>query len=244
MIIRVLDLETLGLEPPAGVCEIAFTNLVSTEDGGWEVESGISEWLIYPGQPIPPETSAVHHIVDEDVVGAPSFEDVTARIFAPEANPPDATVLAAHVAKFERQWLTDEVTHGLPFICTYKAAMRLYPEAPSHSNQALRYWLRPQGLNRAIASVAHRAGPDSYVTAFLLRDMLARASVADLIAWSSQPVLQRTCQFGKWRGKPWSEVDTGYLEWAADKDFDEDVLFTVRHELQRRFHQPEKKELF
>jgi len=123
---------------------------------------------------------------------------------------------------------------GVPFVCTYKAALRLWRDAPAHSNQALRYWRRPAGLDRAEAAVSHRAYPDAYVTAFHLRDMLALAPLEDLIRWTDEPALQVRCHIGKWRGHLWSEVDLGFLEWVSVRDFDEDVLFTVHHEIDLR----------
>lgn len=76
MLIRVLDLETTGFHPPeAGVCEIGWCDLVAErldtagEPTGWWVH-GPGWSYVDPGHPIPPETSAVHHIVDEDVRGA------------------------------------------------------------------------------------------------------------------------------------------------------------------------------
>lgn len=234
-IIRVIDLETTGFAPPeAGVCEIGWCDVALRRDlaGGFVVDrvmSGSSRF-IDPGHPIPPETSAVHHIVDEDVRGAPRFREICPSI----TSDPDVHYLAAHNAKFERQFVTDDLSPGRGWICTYKCALRLWPEAPGHSNQALRYWRRPQGLDREIASVAHRAWPDAYVTAFLLRDMLGAASLDDLVAWSSEPALQVRCQIGSWRGTPWREVDDGFLYWVSQRDFDEDVIFTVRHEIERR----------
>jgi exodeoxyribonuclease X len=238
--LRVIDLETTGLEPPEhNVCEVGWTDVVAvTHDllGApmeWEIGYGRG-LLVDPGRHIPPETSAVHHLIDEDVAGAPTWL-VAASLAMPHA-PGDAAPIAyaAHSARFERQWCTDDLTGGAPWICTYKCALRLWPDAPAHSNQALRYWRRPVGLDRVVASVAHRAFPDAYVTAFHLRDMLALAPIEDLIKWSSEPALQVRCHIGKWRGTPWRDVDDGFLEWVAARDFDEDVLFTVRHEMQRR----------
>ena len=239
MLLRVCDLETTGHAPPEhGVCEIGWADVVTTGVDGagdpahWRVRDGVTSLLVNPGRPITPQTSAVHHIIDEDVADAAPWPEAAARML--DAPGERIAALVAHSAKFERQWLTDELTGGLPFVCTYKCALRLWPDAPSHSNQSLRYWRKPAGLDRAIAHVAHRAGPDAYVTAFHLRDMLALASLEQLVAWSAEPALQVRCRFGKHRGTPWSQLDDGFLRWVADRDFDADTQFTVAHELRRR----------
>lgn len=235
--IRVVDLETTGLEPPeAGVCEIGYCDvaLATTDIAGapyrWAVYGGHG-MLCNPGCPIPPDVSAIHHIIDEDVAGCDPFLAVASSI----VSDPQVPYLAAHNAKFERHFITYDMAPGRGWICTYKAALRLWPDAPSHSNQALRYWRKPTGLDRRIANAAHRAYPDAYVTAFLLRDMLNDgATVEQLAQWSSEPALQVRCHIGKWRGTPWREVDDGFLYWVSQRDFDEDVLFTVRTEIDRR----------
>lgn len=237
MIIRVIDLETTGFAPPeAKVCEVGWCDLIPRAADllgapvNWIEADGAGQ-LCDPGVPIPPETSAIHHIIDDDVRGLRTFEQLWGEINNDDA--PD--IFAAHSAKFERQFIDDEMTGGRPWICTYKAALRLWPDAPSHSNQALRYWRRPPGLSREIASVAHRAFPDAYVTAHLLCEMLNDgAETAQLIRWTEEPALQVRCHIGKWRGTPWREVDDGFLYWVSQRDFDEDVLFTVQHEMERR----------
>lgn len=239
-IIRVIDLETSGLAPPdhqpieIGFCDIRSTKTdLAGSPKTWEVIGGF-DCACNPGVPIPPEASAVHHIIDEDVRGAEPWPVAIAPIVAQAFVAQEPIVgLAAHSAKFERQWITDEMVRR-DWICTYKCALRLWPDAPSHSNQALRYWHKPFGLDRSVAAVSHRAFPDAYVTAFLLRDMLELATIEDMIKWSSEPALQVRCHIGKWRGKPWREVDDGFLAWVSERDFDEDVIFTVRHEMDRR----------
>ena len=232
MLFRVIDLETTGFEPPAAVCEIGWADVYATP-GGWTVVQP-EETFVAPGHPIPPETSAVHHIVDADVVGAPKFEQATAGVFFDEEAMRGEVVLVAHNARFERQWLTDEVTGGLPWICTYKCALRVWPDAPAHNNGTLRYWLNPVGLKRDVALLSHRAGPDAYVTAFTLRELLLKASVADLIKWSSEPALLVRCTFGKHRGTAWADVPADYLRWVTGQQMDEDVLHTARHHLNAR----------
>lgn len=235
MRIRVIDIETTGMTPPeAAICEIGWCDVVRTKDAGaelWIVDGGPRSLLINPGRPVPPEVSAIHHLVDEDLAEAPPLDNVASSIIRDAS----VDVLAAHNAKFERLFITDEMTDRRPWICTYKCALRIWKDAPSHSNQALRYWRKPEDLDRAVASVAHRAGPDAYVTAFLLRDMLNGGALVDhLIKRSSQPALQVRCHLGKERGKLWSDVEPGFLKWVLDKDFDEDVKFTARYWLEER----------
>ena len=233
MLIRVVDLETCGFEPPAGICEIGFCDLV--RDGDEWIVGMPGHLLVNPGQPIPPETSAVHHIVDADVRGAPTFAEAARAIFFDEERmQAQRVVLVAHNARFERQWLTPEVTGDVHWICTYKAALRVWPDAPAHNNGALRYWRNPYGLDRRHADPAHRAVPDAYVTAHLLREMLVGTSLDDLVLISSQPAQLVRCNFGKHRGQLWTKIPADYLRWCSGQQMDEDTLFTVRAELRRR----------
>jgi exodeoxyribonuclease X len=241
---RVIDLETTGDFPPEhAVCEIGWCDIVSTMSDligrptGWILGPPRAQ-LINPKRPIPCETSAVHHLIDEDVSMAPTWGFFGQHVL--DGDLPTAvgmepvTAFAAHSAKFERRFITDDAAHGLPWIDTYKCALRLWPDAPLHSNQGLLYWRRPVGWERALSTPAHRAGPDAYVTALHLRDLLDLAEPAQLIEWSGQPALQVTCHIGKQRGMKWRDVDIGFLWWVLDKDFDEDVIFTARFEIDRR----------
>jgi exodeoxyribonuclease X len=236
MLIRVLDLETTGLTAPdAAPCEIGWQDIVGPDGGDWALDKlGAGEMLCNPSRPIPPEISAIHHIVDEDVEDAVFWPAALAKVACRDSKLFSPTIFAAHNAKMERQWLTDEVTGGKPWICSYKCALRLWPDAPSHSNQALRYWLKPAGLDRARAALSHRAFPDAYVTAFILLEQLKLVSIGQLLEWSSKPALLTKIRFGKHAGKKWSEVPSDYLDWCLRQDMDEDVLFTARHELEQR----------
>lgn len=228
-LIRVIDLEATGFPPDAAPIEIGAVD-VSAGDLQPTTLSIFGSDLIHTERAIPPEASAVHHIVADDILGAPTWENVLPRYL--QMGEPD--VFAAHNAKFERAFITDALTGGRPWICTWKCALRLWPDAPGHSNQVLRYWRNPPGLERDVAYLAHRALPDAYVTAHLLVAMLEQASVEQLIAWSAEPALLARIPFGDFRGSPWSACDVGFLHWVLRRDFDEDLLFTARHELQRR----------
>jgi exodeoxyribonuclease X len=229
--LRVIDLETTGDSfTNGGVVEVGWQDLVRGD--GWALERGPGALLVQPGCAVSPMTSAVHHIVDEDLVGAPIWTEVAPRVLQGEG----IVALAAHRAAFEQRWCLPQLSGRARWICTYKCALRLWPEAPTHSNQGLRYWRRPAGLDRATGLPAHRAGPDAYVTAHHLRDMLAVASVRQLLAWSAEPALLVRVPNGALRGRRWEDLDSGQLGRVLAGEFgqNQDMLFTARYEVARR----------
>lgn len=248
-IIRVLDLEN-GPEPiiegdrivEPGIIEIGYYDLVSRRDDllgnpiDWEL-GGSGGSLVFPGRPIPPETSAIHNLVDADVANAPAWGFVAGVFFETTAME-GVIAFAAHNAKHEQSLISAELTRGLPWICTYKTAIRLWPDMASHSNGSVRYHLNPEGLDREKASPVHRAMPDAYVTAHTLLEALKTTSWSDLADWSTKPVLMPRCKVGKWRGDgkgtPYKDVDSGFLSWMLGKDFSEDDLYTARWHLEQR----------
>jgi exodeoxyribonuclease X len=235
LIVRVVDLETTGLAPPeAAVCELGHTDVwhAKPEDGEphWHVGRPIS-CFVNPGRPIPPEVSAVHHIVDADVVGAKSFDEAIAPVLHGTK-----VVLCAHNAKFEQQFITTPAT----WICSYKVALHLAPKAPAHNLQTLRYWIKLD-VDPDEAQPAHRAGPDSYVNAALMARMLAKLSIEDMVTISARPALLPKLHFGEHADKWLRDVPTDFLEWILKpgkrKPFDEDVIFTAKHHLELRAQQ-------
>ncbi|TVV74894.1 3'-5' exonuclease [Sphingomonas solaris] len=229
--IRVVDLETTGSRPPAhDVCEVGWQDVALSPAGRWEVTDGRGAHYVHPGRAIPPVTQAIHHIRDEDVAGAPRWRDIAPSVLRPDPRP---IALAAHRAAFEQRFCTSPLSGGADWICTWKCALRLWPDSPSFSNQVLRYWRRPAGLDHETGLPAHRAFPDAYVTAHHLRDMLAQASVAQLLAWSAAPGLLPRVPAGPDRGRPWRELDDAALaRLAADRD--EDIRYSADHERTRR----------
>lgn len=229
--VRVIDLETTGSRPPAhGVVEIGWQDVVEGADGRWAVAGPGGARFVDPGRPIPAVTMAVHHIEDADVAGAGRWDAVAPEVMRATPRP---QALAAHRATFEQRFCTPALTGGLPFVCTWKCALRLWPDSPSFSNQVLRYWRRPAGLVRETGLPVHRAHPDAYVTAHHLRDMLNTVPLATLLAWSAQPGLLPRVPAGAERGRYWRDLDEAALaRLAADRD--EDVRFSAGHEQARR----------
>lgn len=236
---RVVDFETSGFHPEAEVLELG---VVDSYVEAPKVLAGAGV-LFRNTQPIPPGARAVHHITAAMVAHEPTWEEARHIAWAlrPQqlaGEPPPFRFLAAHQADFEKRWVGD-LAGATPWVCTYKCALRLWPEAPTHSNQGLRYWLQDEGLwpetfDQHFAEPTHRAVPDAYVTAHLVLVQLRLATLEQLIQWTSEPRYITRVPFGEQKGRLFSEVDEGLLHWILRKDFDEDVVAATRRELQRR----------
>lgn len=230
MRLRSIDLETTGMEPPeAEVIEIGWTDVDLTHDGPilfGERDAGST--LFGCTKPCPPEVIAVHHLTARDLAGR--------EVCTPDAlrsAVAGADVVVAHNAEFEGRWFTPDILGGAPLVCTLKAASRVWPDAPGHSNQVLRYWLGLD-LPERLAMPPHRAQPDSYVTAQILIRLLGRATIDQMIAWSAEPRVMPRITFGKHRGSKWADAPRDYLEWVLRSDLDADTKWNARRELDRR----------
>jgi exodeoxyribonuclease X len=229
-LVRVIDYETTGLpdSPAAEVIELARIDVdlrTGAIGNGWRS-------FARPRGAIPPDVKAVHHILEEDVANAPDISALWAEFWEGCG---EEDVIAAHNAGFEQHF---HPGGGRRWIDTYKCALTVWPDAPAHSNQTLRYWLdldRSAGFDRAFAMPPHRALPDAYVTANILARLLRECSIADMISISAKPALLSTIGFGKHRGMKFADVPADYLEWIRDKsDLKEDVKFSAAHWLSVR----------
>ncbi len=224
--IRVFDTETTGMEPPeAEVCEVGIADMRQEVDESWRI-FWTSSWLCRV-KSMPPEVRAIHHITMDDVKNCDPFY--------PDGILLGVDVIAAHNYSFDSKFLGK---HDVPAICTYKAALRMWPESPSHSNGVLRYWLQDQGLIPELgddAQPAHRAGPDAYVTAHILKALLERATVEEMVEWTKLPACLPRCPIGKFRGFTWDKVEWGFLSWMTQQaSMENDLKWNAQREINRR----------
>ena len=226
---RVIDYETTGTPADLGaeVIELAYVDVDATS------LQVTTSWHSFakPVGPIPPQVKAVHHILEEDLADAPQINSLWPKLFQ-GCGLQDC--LVAHNAGFEQHFNNGQ---GRAWIDTYKCALVVWPDAPAHSNQTLRYWLdldHCPDFDRAKAMPPHRALPDAYVTAHVLIRLLKERNSADLVQISAEPALLRKIGFGKHKGMLFSEAPADYLQWIVDKaDFDADVTWTAKFWLQR-----------
>lgn len=188
----VLDVETTGLNPLVDkIVDIAAVHVLNS------VRGVPYRSLVNPEMPIPPEASAVHHIVDRDVEDAPKMDKVLPII----ENVTKDAIVVAHNARFDASFLP--ITK--PWLCTYRLARHLYPDLPHHSNQYLRYRFHLNfGVWEQEAIEAHRAYGDAMVTAHLLvkmvGDYLFKGNPDDsdaLMAFVNAPIEVQAMPFGK-----------------------------------------------
>jgi exodeoxyribonuclease X len=229
MTIRVIDIETTGMDPNSdAIVEIGSIDIRS--DGTFE---NTLEFLINPGRPIPAAASAVHHLIDTDVQDHPVIDSAIQSFIGADA-------YVAHNCSFERSFLDRHFGSDAKWICTYKCALRVWPDLASHSNQALRYHhglVHPLNVQRG-AIDPHRALSDAIVTGAIFLKLLQASKWDDLIRWSSEPALMTKFSFGKHRGQKLSDVPGDYLDWIVSKsDLDNDVKFSAQTELTRRASQ-------
>lgn len=218
----ICDTETTGLGPEDQVVEIALV----TDAHKWSS-------LVRPSCPVSSEARAAHHILDAELAEAPTMSELVHSGALRSLTEPE-TVLVAHNAQFDRRMLSQ---CGVPttdrVICTHRCSLHLFPQAPRHSNQVLRYWL--DLLVPSLMDIPHRALPDALVTRALLYRMLMECTAERLMELSGAPVLLDKVAFGKYRGSRWSELDVGYLNFVLNKaNFGVDERFTARHWLDRR----------
>lgn len=229
MKIRIWDFETGGLTTPEGdVLECGWTDIALPARTIYDPKS----YLCGTSRPITPANRAVHHINPATLIGRAPFD---AEAFNAAAIEDGVTCLAAFNAQFDCQWLPTT----LPVICVYRCALRIWPEFESHGNSAVFYALEDAGKarNANYAHITtHRAGPDSYVTAFNLKAMLDEGFTGkQLLAWSKEPPLFPRIPLGKFKGQPWSAADIGWLQWAVFKsDLSSDLKHNAQLELNRR----------
>lgn len=222
-----IDCETTGLDASVDrVVEVAVMSFTLTDI----LES--FESLIDPEMPIPDTSTKFHHITDDMVQGKPKLKEHLQTLLKIIGNHP----IIGHSIKFDVELLAlacdkEGIPHRLrsnPLIDTLRLA-RLYGESPINSLEQLRkhFNVPEEG--------AHRAMSDVIVNREVFRHLSRKfRSLKEIYKVLEKPILMKVMPLGPHKGRLIKEVPLEYLKWAASKEFDEDLLFTIRHEINRR----------
>lgn len=249
--IRVLDFETTDFPERGGlIIEAGWTDLtLSPGDNflNWEMNTHSSQRFgMTPETRMSSAARAEHHISPAEIAGLPLFDtlDAVSLLQCEPSTTRQFDYLVAHNHIFEKKLLTRHLSpSGTPmdgkWICTMKVARRVYPSASKYSLQYLRYHANlERGLPDARCMPPHASGPDTWLTAMLLAEMFSNyhISLSEMEEYTSGLTYFHTCPMGKYKGKPWKDVDNGYLNWmlTSAKDLDPDLRAFVDNELKLR----------
>jgi DNA polymerase-3 subunit epsilon len=159
-----LDTETTGFPPSAEVVDLAIV----TADGEVLVET-----LVRPLAPIPPATTAIHGITDQDVAGAPCWLEIHDRVCSALAG---RTIIIYNV-DFDRRVLrgcSDRHRLTLPE-ARWECAMAAYAdyrhEAAGGNGQRRRYKLEVAAGHFGHPPGGHRALGDALTCLQVVRGM-------------------------------------------------------------------------
>lgn len=190
------------------------------------------ETLIDPERPIPAESIAIHHITDEMVAGKPTIDKILPQILKMAGS----HILIGHGIKHdidlialaaERSNIQTTIANNLR-MDTLRLA-RLYGDSPVNSLEQLRRHFNVE------AEGAHRAMSDVIVNMHVFKHLCRRfRNVNEIFDVLSRPIQMKAMPFGKHKGRPFKEIPIEYLVWASHKEFDEDLMFSLRSEIKRR----------
>ena len=230
------DTETTGNEQKDFLCQIAYKT------------AGDSFSNLYkPEIKIPPEVSAIHHITNKMVADKLSFKESGDLPKIKKLFEDKNSIVVAHNAPFDLIMIKKEGIEPKKFICTLKLARYLDPEEKigKYNLQYLRYL-----LDFDIDATAHDALGDVLILEKLFehlkKKMMESEQLNDdealkkMLEISSRPLLIKTLNFGKHKGKTVEEVlrtDRSWLEWLlrekekSDVIEHEDWIYTLKYYL-------------
>jgi DNA polymerase III subunit epsilon len=222
-----IDCETTGLDPKADrIIEVAVARFTLSEVLE-EMES-----LIDPQCEIPESSIVIHHIKPEMVKGKPTIDKVLPNLIKIIEN----HIIIGHGVNFDIEIIACAadragIAHKLrsnKSLDTLRMA-RLYGDSPNNSLEQLR-----MHFNIPLEG-AHRAMNDVIVNREVFKFLAMRYKTTEqLFEILSRPIKMKVMPLGKHKGRPLKEVPLQYLQWAANKDFDQDLLYSLRLEIAQR----------
>lgn len=190
------------------------------------------ESLVNPERTIPEASIEYHHITDDMVVGKPTMTQIIPHLIDKIGN----YIVVGHGVGFDIELIALAADRaGIPhrlrslrILDTLRMA-RLYGECPVNSLEQLR-----KHFNIPFEG-AHRALNDVIVNKEVFRFLAMKYKTTEqLFEALSRPILMKVMPLGKYKGRPIKEIPIDYLKYVAHKEFDQDLLYSIRSEIKRR----------
>lgn len=234
--LAVFDIEATGISPRSD--RIVELSVVKIDPSG---SRETITWRINPGIPIPPETTEIHGISDEDVVDSPSFKDVANEIYE---HFDGCDLCGYNVSRFDIPMLTEEFQRAdIDFRtvdCRVIDPQRVYHQRePRNLTAALSYYCGEMHID------AHGAESDVLATIRVLEGQYEKYSdlptdIDGLDAYCNPrdpSWVDRTgklkwveglvcINFGKKKGTKLRDIvdgDPGFAKWILRSDFPRDT---------------------
>lgn len=225
------DLETTGIDVAKDkIVEISILKIYP--NGNKESKT----WLVNPGMPIPPKTSAIHGITDEKVAGEPTFTALSPQIYQMIK---DADLAGFNSDRFDIPLLAEELLRaGVDFDMKNRVTVdvqTIFHKMEQRTLAAGYKFYCGKDLDNA-----HSAAADTEATYEILKAQLERyeelendigflsefslrkknADFAGLLSFDENG--EEIFSFGKHKGNKVSDVfdkEPGYYSWMQNADF-------------------------
>jgi len=203
-----LDCETTGLDVKTDrIVEIAAVRLGEADGGGQKTGQNHYVSLVSPGVPIPPASTAIHGITDDDVAAAGTFPQAMAGLAA-WAGP---SVVVGYAIGFDLTVLANEHRrHGMKWTAPRSLDVRhlvqlVAPDLPNQSLELAAKWLGVEPGQR------HRALGDAETAARIFRALIPRLREKGIVTLAQA---ERVCR--SLTGRLEQEAQAGWHEALRD----------------------------
>ena len=188
--------------------EIAYGPCSFEQGELWFDQGQVFDEFFSCPEPISYGAMAVHHILESDIAGKPSFETFRA---------PACEYIIGHNIDYDIEAIRKaDPEFKAKAICTLALARMVYPDQ-AHNISALVYMLT-SGSEKARESIrnAHNAKQDVLLTAFVLKIICNDLGIKDmqsLYLFSEQARVPTHISFGKYKGTAIKDIPSDYVSW-------------------------------
>lgn len=211
----ILDTETHTLN--GYPIEIAYGSCSFEQGNLWFDQSQVFDEFFSCPEPIAYGAMAVHHILESDIAGKPSYDTFHL--------PDGVEYIIGHNINYDIEAIS-KCKSSVPSksICTLALARFVWPELDSRTLGSLFYFLSTDKEDaRDRLRNAHNAKYDIWFTYIVLKNICLKLGIKDmnsLYLLSEQARTPTEMPFGKHKGTPLKQVPKDYIRWLLGGEID------------------------